>query len=406
MLTLIALLAACSPADPVCPGLPESIPSDWGVVPPGLDVEAFDAEVTAAMRRGCIPALSASVVDADGSLLVASWGYADLDTAAPVTVDTPFMAASTSKAVGALAFLMAEEDGVVDRSDPVEEHVGFPVVNYRLGSDEPVQLVHLLTHSSGIQDNWAQVLDDSYAPGDPEESLADFMRGYLTPEGIHFHRQGNFYGWPAAREWLYSNVGVALSSLAVQEATGEPFDAFCERRLFEPLGMANTGWFLADFADPSTIARPHVAQPDGWRVVDHYGYPTWPDGQLRTTAADLGRVLQVAIGGGEVDGVRLLDEATVRSLTTPPIESLDDWYIRGFVAQQNLVWFGTEVGERFVVGHDGDDEGVTAEMFFDPATGIGVTVLGNVSDGGLGHPTREATRWLQQRLYGIGEAQP
>ncbi|MEN0066685.1 MAG: serine hydrolase domain-containing protein [Myxococcota bacterium] len=405
-LALMSLIGCSLSDEPACPGLPDSIPSDWAVAPEGFDTEAFDQEVADAMRRGCIPALSASVVNAEGPILVAAWGFTNLDDPQPVTVETPFMVASTSKAVDALAVLIAESEGALDRDDPVSEHVGFSVRNHRLDIDEPIRLSHLLTHSSGIQDNWTQVLDDSYAPGDPEEPLGTFLERYLTPDGPHFHRRGNFYGWPPGREWLYSNVGVALAAYAVQQATAVPFDAYCETRIFEPLAMAHTGWFLTDFEDLDAIARPHVAESDGWKVLEHYGYPTWPDGQLRSTAGDLGSVLRVALGDGEVDGVRIVPQDAVGSLTSPLIEGLDDWYIRGIIPQQNLLWFGMNLEDRFIVGHDGDDEGVTSEMFFDPATGVGVTLLGNVSDGGLGHRTREATIALQQRLYAIGEAQP
>lgn len=401
----LALAACASEAEPLqCPELP-ALPSDWAEAPDHLDRDAFDAEVREALREACIPALSVAVVRQDGVVLNAAWGVRRVDTAAPVTVDTPFMVASTSKAIVGLALLAAEAEGHVRMDDRVSDLVGFPVENHRLGGGPDIQLVHLATHTSGIQDNWEQVLDAGYQPGDPTEPLDAFMREYLTEPGDHFYPRNNFYGWPAGREWLYSNVGAALSALAVQEASGEPFDAFTRSRFFEPLGMQHSGWFLADF-DPDEVASPHQHDPEGLTVLEHYGFPTWPDGQLRASARDLGQILRVALGRGAVDGVRLLPEDRMEALEHPPIEGLDDWYVRGFIEQQNLLWFGMTLGDRWIVGHDGDDDGVSSEMFYDPKTGVGVALVTSVPDGGPGHPVRDTTAWLQERLFTLGEVAP
>ncbi len=403
---LATALAGCGPAEsPSCPGLPDDLPADWGVVPEGFDTASFDAEVVAAMRAGCIPAVSVAVVDAEGVLLEAAWGVTDVETQQPVQVSTAFMVASTSKAVDALALLVAEDEGLLDRDDAVEQHVGFPVDNARLGNGVPIRIVELATHSSGIQDNWDQVLDASYQPGDPTEPLGEFLEAYLVPGGTHFHRRNNFYPWPAGREWFYSNVGAALAAHAIASAADEPFDAYTRSRLFEPLGMRDSGWFLADFEDTGRIARPHRVDSDGasWEVLEHYGFPTWPDGQLRTTARDLGQVLRVALGDGVVDGTRVVSPGAVSALAEPPLENLSDWYIQPFVEQQNLLWFSMSLGDRWIVGHDGDDDGVTSEMFYEPATGIGVALIANVSDGQLDGAAREQTWWLEDRLFAIGE---
>ncbi|PRP97353.1 serine hydrolase domain-containing protein [Enhygromyxa salina] len=401
----VAGLTACSEAPP-CPGLPDTIPSDWGVIPAGLDTEAWDAEITARMREGCIPALSVSVVDVDGEIMSAAWGYANLEDALPVTVQTPFMLASISKAVDALAILAARDDGLLELDDPISDLVGLSVGNARIdiGDQPPIRLHHLATHSSGIQDNW-DVLDATYQPGDPLEPLGQFLDDYLVPGGRHFSRRKNFYPWPAGREWFYSNVGAALAAYAVEVQAGVPYQQYCEDRLFEPLGLNHTGWFLADFPDPEAIARPHSITWEGWNVREHYGFSTWPDGQLRTTASELGRLMRLGMGDGEIDGVRVLEPGARQVLTTPPVASLNDWYIRQYIEAQYFFWFGMTLGDRWIVGHDGDDDGVSTEMFFDTKTGVGVVLLANIGDGENDGRVREQTMAIQEQLYALGEAQ-
>lgn len=397
-------LPACADA-PACPGLPDDIPSSWGTVPEGLDTAAWDEAVTARMREGCIPGLSVAVVDAQGEIMSAAWGYANLDDERPVTVETPFMLASVSKAVDALALLDAEQQGLLALDEPVSDVVGFEVRNHRisLAGGAPIRLHHLATHSSGIQDNW-DVLDPSYAPGDPTVPLGEFVRGYLEPKGAWFSRRKNFYPWPAGREWNYSNVGAALAAYAVEAQAGQPYASYCEARLFEPLGLTHTGWFLADFDDPDAIARPHEFDELGWTVREHYGYPTWPDGQLRTTASELGSLLRLVLGDGEVDGVRLFEPGALDPLRTAPVPGLADWFLAAFLRQQYLFWFAAELDGRALIGHDGDDYGVSTEMFYDQATGVGVVLLANISDGANGGRAREQTIAIQDRLYALGEA--
>jgi len=400
----VALTAGCAqPAPDVCVGLPGDLPVDWGHRPDGFDEGAFGADLVARMAEACIPAVSFAVVDGSGTLLEGAAGVVDVEEQRPVTARTPFMLASASKAVVAVAVLMAEEDGLLDRHDPVDQHLPFDVGNHRLANDLPITVNHLAAHASGIRDNWDQVLDDSYAPGDPDEALGPFLRNYLVPGGEHFHRRGNFHVWPAGREWMYSNVGAALAAHTVAEVRGERFARYTEGAIFEPLGMEDSHWFLRDFADVEGVARPHVVTDEGIASVEHYGFPTFPDGQLRAPARDLAQVLRIAMGEGTVDGHPFVEAERARALRTPAVDGLNDWYIRPYVAEQYFFWFGMELGERWIIGHDGDDEGVTSEMFWDPETGVGVVVVASVGDGEMDGAVRETTAWLQEELFLLGE---
>lgn len=401
-----AMVMAATGCDevPPCPGLPDEIPSDWALVPHGVDTAAWDARMADHMRDGCFPGLSVSVVDGDREIMRAAWGYADLETLEPATTDTPFMAASVSKAVDGLALVAARDDGLLDFDDRVSDLVGFAVKNRRIGGDAPpIRIRHLATHTSGIQDNW-EILADTYVEGDSDVPLGAFLRSYLSPGGEHFDRSGNYFAWPPGREWMYSNVGTALAAYAVEVQAQQPYHAYCEARLFEPLGLTSTGWFLADFPDPALIARPHQATEDGWRVREHYGYPTYPDGQLRTTASELGRLMQLAINDGEVDGVRVLEPGVRKELTRRvPVPGIDDWFLSEYFTAQHLFWFSAELGNRTVVGHNGGDFGVSTEMFFDPDTDVGVVVLTNGDDGPVGDRLRAETRVIQRKLLELGE---
>lgn len=400
---LSVCLAACGP--PPCPGLPGPPPVERGEQAEGVDWDAFDAFVVSELEAACIPGLSLALVDAEGTHYAAAYGWADLEGEVPLTVDTPFMVASASKMVVGLAVALAQTEGHLDLRDPVRRHVDFPVLNPRIGRrQDPIRLSHLVTHSSGIADNW-DVLDPLYRDGDPDAPLGYFLPEYLVEGGRWYSGSRNFHRWAPGDAWMYSNVGAALSAHAVERATGVRFARYTRTRLFEPLGMAHTAWFLEDVrAQGIEPAVPYSVAADGtWERIEHYGFPTWPDGQLRTSARGLGQLLRLVLGDGAVDGVPVVPAATVRTVLSRPGGDLSAWYLSEYMTEQRVFWFDMTLGERTLTGHDGDDSGVSSEAFYDRETGVGVAVVMNLADGERDGAPRAATAAIQERLYRIGE---
>jgi CubicO group peptidase (beta-lactamase class C family) len=118
------------------------------------------------------------------------------------------------------------------------------------------------------------------------------------------------------------------------------------------------------------IARPYQWSPStGFVSAGLYGYPDYPDGALRTTAAQLARHLAMVMNGGVWRGTRVLSAASVRELRRDQIPALEP--------AQGLIWFGLPRGDRQLFGHDGGDSGVATVCFFDPETDVGVIALAN-----------------------------
>jgi len=134
--------------------------------------------------------------------------------------------------------------------------------------------------------------------------------------------------------------------------------------------MMDTSWHLAGLRRQD-VAMPYsyVVTEDRYRALGQYGYPDYPDGQLRTTVTSLSRFLRAFIGGGELDGVRILQEDTVREMRSSQVP--DE------IAGQGLIWYVLHRrGERYW-GHNGGDSGVATQMFFRPTDGTGVITLTN-----------------------------
>lgn len=335
-------------------------------LPPQNDVvePTIDSLIEGKMDEAHIPGLAAAVIMDGAVYWTGAYGWAHVEDERPVTTDTPFMLASISKTITAVALMQVIEDGLVTLDDNINTHLPFTVDNPRVES-ETIVVRHLATHTSGIQDEWDNI---PYGPGDSSIALGVFLEDYLVPGGDYYHATDNFYAWQPGTDLEYCNVATALAGFLVETVASTGFDDHCDAEIFTPLGMMNTGWHLADF-DPNDVAMPYEWDRGDYEPYGQYGFPDYPDGQLRASVNDLARFLVTIMNGGEFGGVRILSEASVNVMLTPQVPTVDN--------TQFIYWYSEEIGGRTVIGHNGGDDGVATDMFYDPSTGIGVIVLMN-----------------------------
>ncbi|MBI5958438.1 MAG: beta-lactamase family protein [Chloroflexi bacterium] len=323
------------------------------------DVETLISEV---FDQSSIPGMAVAIVGPQGVIWSGGYGFADVDKGLSVTPDTPFMLASVTKVFTGTSLMMAWEEAGFDLDMPVNDLLPFQVDNPHTDG-EVITLRHLATHTSGLLDNW-EIYNAMYTPGDSPIALGDFLEGYLTAGGEWYDADENFADWMPGEVAEYSNVGAALAGYMMEMITGTPLDDYADAHLFGPLGMTNTHWHLADFPDVSIIAIPYE---NGETALDHYGYPTWPDGQLRSSANDLGRFLATILNGGELDGVRILQPETIDAMMQPQIPTADPY--------QGWFWaLGDKPGEA---GHSGGDPGVATNIGINRNLGLGLILLTN-----------------------------
>ena len=114
--------------------------------------------------------------------------------------------------------------------------------------------------------------------------------------------------------WEYS-LGVDVLARIVEVVSGQPFDQFLETRLFKPLGMVDTGFFVP----PDKLSRLVDPIPGGRPPLWDISKPTSMfsgGGGLASTAPDYLRFCEMLLNGGTLDGVRILSPTTVKQMTT------------------------------------------------------------------------------------------
>lgn len=349
MLRWLLTLLACAPVEE-CP-----LPFDVGSMAEPAS-EGFHDFVDAHLVAMEVPGAGIAVIR-DGALY---WeggvGVADTVTRDPVRADTLFMLASISKLFTATAVLLLWEDGAFELDEDVNGALPFRL-EHPDAPDAPITYRQLLQHRSGIRDDDFKIWSN-YVRGDSEEALGDYLTSYLEPGGSRYDAALNF-GPPPGADYRYSNIGFALLGWLVELHAGEPFDAFCQRRIFAPLGLEDAGWFLRD-VDEQRVAHPSVYGAGAYFRGAHYGYPDYPDGQLRITPGELAAFL-----------IAWHPDAGPREAQLPTRPTVTEAWLNG------LTWKFYPWGDEQAAGHGGSDRGVHTQARIGRESADGFVVLLN-----------------------------
>jgi methyl acetate hydrolase len=284
-----------------------------------IDALAVDHVLTAAVDSGVVPGVVALAADKAGVVYAGAFGVRELGKPAAMSVDTVFWFASMTKAITTVAAMRLVEQGAIGLDDPLGDLLpdlaavqvldGFDVTGApRLRPPRrPVTLRHLLTHTAGF----------AYYTWNAE------MLRYQTELGIPFVGTCTLASLrvplvfdPGAR-WEYG-IGIDWAGQAVERLTGQRLEEHFREQIFGPLGMGDTGFALRDLLRERLAIR-HRRRRDGSLLPDGFLMAQRPEfymggGGLYGTGPDYLRFLRMLLGGGELDGVRILRPETVAEM--------------------------------------------------------------------------------------------
>ena len=352
--------------------------------------------------------------DREGIVATRTEGMADLADGRKVTADDPVRVASISKLVTSIAVMRLVEAGTLDLDADVSRYLGW-TLRHPTFPDTPITLRLLLSHRSSLTDAAGY-----YATplGKPLSAILDDPKAWddLHAPGTHFR---------------YTNLNFPLVAMAMERATGERFDLLMRRLVLAPLAL--DACFNWESCDAATATRAVVLYRDRGIVRDdnHAGKPAcavvieegadcdlarWkagengalfsPQGGLRISANGLAKIGRLLLGGGEVEGVRLLTPASVAEMVKPQWtfdghngvtheEDTGDGHGKAFFCRYGLAVqtlatpakgcgddpFGDGVAR---VGHSGDAYGLRSGLWLDLQAGTGVVYFATDAGGSRG----------------------
>jgi CubicO group peptidase (beta-lactamase class C family) len=256
-------------------------------------------------------------------------GKRDIASNAPMQKDSIFRIYSMSKPITGVAMMMLFEEGKWQLNDPVAKYIpefanlkvyGTDASNNMVLKDQahPVTMRELMSHSGGFTYGIF-----SNTPVDKLQREADVLNINNTLDEF-IKRVGKLpLNAQPGTEWHYS-ISVDIQGYLVQKLSGMPFDEFLQKRIFKPLGMVDTAFYVPK-EKLNRFAEMYNYDKDGKLTVETGGLnhdfsakPAFSSGGggLVSTATDYMRFCQMLLNGGQLDGVRLLSPLTVELMHT------------------------------------------------------------------------------------------
>ena len=311
-----------------------------------------DALAAEALRQGPRAGMSVAVGRGGATLLARGYGFANVELEAAARADTVYHIDSITKFVTAAAVLKLVEEGRLGLDDDVGRWVpGFST------PQRPIRIRQLLSHTSGLASYTNQ-------PG-----FADKERLDLGPEDVIGPIRKVPPHFPPGEGWRYCNTGFYLLGMVVEKVTGQRYADHMRARVFEPLGMRDSG-----YGDVKPLVRNRAAgyEVEAGRLING-PLMSWTapfsGGGLISTAPDLLKFAEALAHG------RLLAPAWVERMWAP--SRLED----GSLVDYGLgTRRGTLSGHR-MLGHTGNGGGFRNVLLLFPDDDLTIAVLTNTDAG-------------------------
>ena len=312
------------------------------------------------VRKREIPGLALAVV-MDGEVVYkGAIGVRKLGDPEVLTPEHVFHLASVSKTFVATAIMQLVEQGKLELSDTLVQHLPY----FRLADDryKTITIRQVLNHTSGMPN----VDEYQWGRGKNDVGAAERYVREMAPEKLLS---------APGEKWAYSDMAVDVLGDLIAKVSGVSFEDYIQVNILQPLKMTNSSFYYPDI-DSRLRVSGHVGKPA--RVGDIYPYNRRhaPSSTLNSSANDMIRWILVNLNRGELDGERLLSAQGVEILWTPTAE------IGSHGSRMGLSWFLRVQDGRRMVYHLGGDTGFKSYLVLLPDDGIGILLASNWSGTG------------------------
>lgn len=336
---------------------------------------------------------------------VHAFGSRDVESRSPMKTDAIFRIASQTKALTSVGIMMLQEEGKLSISDPVSKFIpefanstvavpkeggGYDVVKAK----RQITLRDLLTHTAGIsygggpaRDRWDAARISGFYFSDRDEPVGETVRRMAAlPMDAH----------PGER-YIYGYSTDILGAV-IERASGMPLDQFLQQRIFTPLDMRDTSFYLPS-GKSDRLATVYSAKdgkieraPDTGTIQSQGHYANGPrksfsgGAGLLSTGRDYSRFLQMLLNGGQLNGKRILGRKSVELMTVDHLRNIPFRDGQGFGLGFSIVKDVGSYGAPSTVGEYGWGGAYHSNYWIDPKEQLIVVYLtqllpaGNIDD--------------------------
>lgn len=328
----------------------------------------FDGLVPFALERGDVAGGVISVVK-DGKVIFArGYGFADLKTRqAPSPQDTLFRPGSTSKLFTWTAVMQLVEQGKLNLDADINQYLDFTIPPR---DGKPITLRNIMTHTPGFEDTARDLLPAST----DSVNLENYLKSHLP---ARIYAPGTIVA--------YSNYGCGLAGYIVQRISGERFEDYVQKHIFDPLQMTHSSFeqplparlasLLSKGYKSASDGKPHAFEP-----VD----PS-PAGALSSSATDMANFMIAQLQQGRFGDTRILQQVTAELMHSQQHTAAPG--LGGF----DLGFYQEDSHGQRIIGHAGDTEVFHSDLHLMLDANVGVFMSFNsAGNEGGAHVIRKA----------------
>lgn len=331
-----------------------------------IEAAAVDAVLQEALKAWQAPGVAVVIVKGDEVVYIKGLGVRELGGPQPVTPDTLFAIASTSKAITTAAMAILVDEGKMAWDDPVRKHLDY----FRLSdplADRNVTLRDLVCHRTGLSRHdmlWYG------SPWNREEIIRKIGLVQLTQ--------------PYRSTYQYQNIMFLTAGQVVGASSRSSWEEFVQKRLFDPLGMTGANFSSKVAEKAPDHATPHrrfkgKPEPIPWRNLDNCG----PAGSINAGVRDLSKWIRLHLGDGVFEGKRLVSAANLRETRSPQMVIKLEGALRASnpdteMMSYGLGWTIQDYRGHLLVSHGGSIDGFRSQVALLPKAKAGMAILSNL----------------------------
>lgn len=260
-------------------------------------IAELETELLGIMGQGNVPGMIGAIVVDDEVVWKGALGVADLEANKPVTPDTLFRVGSISKSFVSLAALIMFERGEISLDTNIEKLLPEAGIVNPWSETDPVVMQHVLEHTAGFDNIHMR----DYILSDPNITLL---------EGIQYNTSSRNVRWRPGTVMSYSNIGPPIGALALEKVSGDNFEHFVQREIFDVLSMKNATFFY----DPA-VSRSYGTDGKTEQPYVHIGVR--PSGSIGMSSGDMIQLLRMFINRGAYSGGQLITQESLIRMETP-----------------------------------------------------------------------------------------
>ena len=325
-----------------------------------------------------------AIVNKDSTVYSKGFGYSNKEQQKPYTTKTVQPIASISKTLLGVALMKAQEMGLLDLDDPINDHLPFTIQN-PFYPNEPITIRQLANHTSSILDtehyNKIYIFNDSIRPfyeNLPQESkqgvkqevdifnnnqmmpASQFIKNQYCTDG-KWYTSNSFSNTVPGSTYDYSNMGANIAAFIIAEVSDMEYTKFLQKYILNPIQMDNSGWASKDHPLENASKLYWYGNP-----IPQYEFITYGDGGFMTNIEDFSQYLMAVMKGYNGES-NILKASSYKEMLSQPVSK---------EFKKNVFW--TIDDEK--IGHSGNDPGIISHAYFLREGSHGIIVFVNTSE--------------------------